>query len=78
MAGQQIAGNGKHIQGLFSVNAVTIFSLSNLSFRVISLGQVPGAAPIPIAPGAGVLQRHEVENILAASRELVSATREIK
>jgi len=43
------------------------------------IGQVPaGGVPPPAVPGAGVLQRHEVENILAASRELVSATRDIK
>ncbi|CAL8141990.1 unnamed protein product [Orchesella dallaii] len=41
-------------------------------------GQVPPVMPQVAAPGAGVLQRHEVENILAASRELVAATREIK
>lgn len=48
-------------------------------FPVNYLGHVP-VAPVPVgtAPGAGVLQRHEVENILAASRELVSVTREIK
>jgi hypothetical protein len=29
-------------------------------------------------PAASPIQRHEVENILAASRELVASTREIK
>jgi mannose-binding lectin 1 len=37
-----------------------------------------GGAPPPAAPGTPGIQRNEVETILAASRELIGSTREIK
>ena len=61
-----------------TISLVTSIQASGFAIGQQGAGQPPPAAQ-PVAGGAGApIQRHEIDGILAASRELVQSTREMR